>query len=45
MKGKKLRKIIHKARLQAKLEFENSDGFDIGFDQNSDVNDCLDLHG
>lgn len=45
MKGKTLRKIKNKARLQAKLEFNNSNDFDLNFNQNSDVNDCLDLHG
>lgn len=46
MKGKKLKKIINKARLQAKIEFEkDSKDFNYSFDQNSDVDDCLDLHG
>ncbi len=44
MKGKIRRKIINKARMSARFELENADdNFD--FDQNDDVDDCLDLHG
>lgn len=45
MKGKKLKKIINKARLSARFDIERSNNFNIGFDRNNDVDDSLDLHG
>lgn len=45
MKGKKLKKIINKARLSARFDIERSSNFDIDFDRNNDVDDSLDLHG
>lgn len=45
MKGKKLKKIINKARMSARFDVERSSDFDIDFNRNNDVDDSLDLHG
>lgn len=44
MKGKIRNKIIYKAKMSAKFDLKNTDN-SFNFNQNNDVDDCLDLHG